>query len=430
MKISAFGSLILIFAVIAVFFIPAHETLLADNAGILAAASHEKAKYEDVRAEVDVPPELPFDFSFDINQTTGDFTCDVKSNVSSGYYSKPQLLKLTSSYELYYTTDGTLPDENSLKYDPDVGINIDSNMLICVRAKDNDKFSDVMAGSYVIFKDATSYKYAYGYNSLDSLEQYVYEKLYDTVVNFDPVFEVGNLGINYSQLCKIMFCVNYDNPMLFQMSDFPAIQKGTKDNVKEVYMYYLFDEDECKTLRESCQKRVDEIMSEADGSISLMDYIYNVHYSILDNAVYLDDPDDENIYDAYGVLVKGTGVCESYSRAFEYICQRMGVDNILVNGVSDDVPHMWNMIKFGDEWYHIDLTWDDGDDGNIYYDYFNVSDDIIEQYGYREISPPIGDGEMRDSENVYNYYELPVADSMEYNYSYYYYGETYDEVYY
>ena len=53
-----------------------------------------------------------------------------------------------------------------------------------------------------------------------------------------------------------------------------------------------------------------------------------------------------------------------------------GIESILVNGKSKDVLHMWNMVKIDGEWYHLDPTWDDTDDGTIY-KYFNLSDEYI-----------------------------------------------------
>ena len=65
-------------------------------------------------------------------------------------------------------------------------------------------------------------------------------------------------------------------------------------------------------------------------------------------------------YEAFGVLIDKVGVCESYSRAFQYICQRIGVENLRVVGDSQGIGHMWNMISLDNDWYHMYLTWDDG----------------------------------------------------------------------
>ena len=86
----------------------------------------------------------------------------------------------------------------------------------------------------------------------------------------------------------------------------------------------------------------------------------------------------------YGALVQGKAHCEGYSKAFSYLCNLAGIENVLVTGETY-VPHMWNMVKLGGNWYHVDVTWDDPDDqlheeysDVILYQYFMVTDSVIE----------------------------------------------------
>lgn len=48
-------------------------------------------------------------------------------------------------------------------------------------------------------------------------------------------------------------------------------------------------------------------------------------------------------------------VCAGYSRAYEYLCNAVGIDTIIVSGYE----HEWNMIKVGAYWYCVDVTFDD-----------------------------------------------------------------------
>lgn len=73
----------------------------------------------------------------------------------------------------------------------------------------------------------------------------------------------------------------------------------------------------------------------------------------------------------FGALIRGVGICNGYSVAFDALLRRAGIETILVDGT--DWAHMWNAVRIDGKWYHIDLTWDDrGDWGN--YDYFLLSD--------------------------------------------------------
>ena len=82
---------------------------------------------------------------------------------------------------------------------------------------------------------------------------------------------------------------------------------------------------------------------------------------------------------AYGALVNRMAVCDGYAGAFAYIMKdRFQVPCIMVS--SSQMAHAWNMINIGNEWYHVDVTWDDPVRdlvGRVAHDYFMLSDSVI-----------------------------------------------------
>ena len=91
-------------------------------------------------------------------------------------------------------------------------------------------------------------------------------------------------------------------------------------------------------------------------------------------------------------------------------CNEFGIKCIVVLGKADkegdfsgDKYHAWNLVKIGDESYHVDVTWDNMYDTEIHhisYDYFNVTTkDILKDH------QPIGG-------------PLPLCDSTRLNYFY------------
>ena len=75
---------------------------------------------------------------------------------------------------------------------------------------------------------------------------------------------------------------------------------------------------------------------------------------------------------AYSALVNGKTVCAGYSRAFQYIMNKLNITTYYVTGKSQGESHAWNIVKLGNGYYNIDLTWDDGK--IITYNYFNKTD--------------------------------------------------------
>lgn len=107
-------------------------------------------------------------------------------------------------------------------------------------------------------------------------------------------------------------------------------------------------------------------------------------------------------FTVYGALVKGIAVCEGYARAFQMLMDIAGIDCIMVTGTvgDDQVSHAWNMVKLEDDWYHIDVTFDDPypETSEIVYLYFNVTDEIIAK------------------DHSWNKNVTPQADATEYDY--------------
>lgn len=63
------------------------------------------------------------------------------------------------------------------------------------------------------------------------------------------------------------------------------------------------------------------------------------------------------IYDAYNFLKEGKGVCQAYMLTFSALMDKLGIPVSYVE--SDLLNHAWNVVKLGDNWYHVDVTWDD-----------------------------------------------------------------------
>lgn len=67
-----------------------------------------------------------------------------------------------------------------------------------------------------------------------------------------------------------------------------------------------------------------------------------------------------NCHSAYGILLEGYGVCESYAKAMSRLLDAVGIPNFYVVGDSDGGGHAWNYIQMPNgSWYLQDSTWND-----------------------------------------------------------------------
>ena len=114
------------------------------------------------------------------------------------------------------------------------------------------------------------------------------------------------------------------------------------------------------------------------------------HDIIVNNSYYAYEDDgvtpesDRWAHTVEGIMLRGAGVCESYTKTFQMLLNYCGVENIYVRGYAGE-PHAWNLVEIEDgEWYWFDLTWDDTPDfmWGVIYNYFCVTDS--QQLGWRD----------------------------------------------
>lgn len=115
------------------------------------------------------------------------------------------------------------------------------------------------------------------------------------------------------------------------------------------------------------QARSQNLSSEYDQALWLHDWL--THNADYDVSMTMNSPE--------GVLLHGTGVCESYTLAYQMLLHELGIDNIYVTGYGNGGAHAWLLVSLDGEWVHIDPTWGDPVGGEEGHDYFGLNDYLI-----------------------------------------------------
>ena len=102
-----------------------------------------------------------------------------------------------------------------------------------------------------------------------------------------------------------------------------------------------------------------------DSSKNVRENIKIFHDYIVKNTEYDSEykPDvstDDTSSNAYGVLIKGKGICSGYADAMSLFLEKMHVNNFRISSQT----HEWNAVYVEGAWYHIDATWDDPTNAN------------------------------------------------------------------
>ncbi len=148
---------------------------------------------------------------------------------------------------------------------------------------------------------------------------------------------------------------------------------------------YDFDKDTLLQMKETLENKACQIVaSYTSRDMPAYMKVLIIHDYIIDHCSYATGSDAETnpiYFTAYGALVNGTAVCDGYASAAEILFSLCGIENQKVMGTSNGTGHAWNMVKIDNEYYHIDVTWDDPVSSSgiqyLIYDYFNLTDSEI-----------------------------------------------------
>jgi len=102
-----------------------------------------------------------------------------------------------------------------------------------------------------------------------------------------------------------------------------------------------------------------ENLSEAEKALILHDRL--VLWTTYDTENYLNDTVEGITHTAYGALINRLTVCSGYAQAYQYLLACAGIYSEICS--SYEMNHAWNIVYIDGVPYHVDVTWDDPDDG-------------------------------------------------------------------
>lgn len=267
------------------------------------------------------------------------------------------------------------------------------------------------------------------YNQLTDNEKKVYDELNNGLTHHLEKIKL-NTDISRESLCRVYDAVltTMELQMYCPTRTYQYMYVESSGKVTEIIPQYKYTAEQTVQMRQDLENVTDNILSQLTDEMTQTDKVRYFHDYIIGHCEYdrevigstseqieyiMENSDYDN---AYGVLVKGTGVCEGYARTFRYLCERTGIDCELISGIADNVQHMWNMVNIDGSWYHIDLTWDDPivnndpeDCNNIRYDYFNLNDEQISQSHEPDRSYFEYPEANSEDAGYYRYYDLEVS---------------------
>lgn len=235
-------------------------------------------------------------------------------------------------------------------------------------------------------------RYRHLYEQLDDTAKKIYDKLYESRENM----KTGTYRIDFGNEFQILLSqadgesklkkeyqsaietLIYENPEIFYLnatSMYINIEKVIKITSTKYNVYidngskpnYLAEGFNSKEDIDTYQTKIEKVRDYIVKNIKdKNDYekIKLTHNYLRDTINYESTISKNNIYDIYGALVLRECVCEGYAKAFQYIMNEVGIDNVIVigtgtNSMGKTENHVWNYVKLDKKWYAVDVTWDD-----------------------------------------------------------------------
>lgn len=183
-------------------------------------------------------------------------------------------------------------------------------------------------------------------------EKEVQKVLLEAWDSFAESCDLSSYGLEASELITIYFGTLNTYPRYFYVKSSISYSRDEAGIVEEIDIEY---KSEAGQLLEGYDRVIANVVKNVDKSWSDMEKALYVNDYLARNCQY--DAEAPNAHSSYGALVDKKAVCQGYALAFLELTRQLDVTCEMVT--SKSVNHAWNMIKIGNSYYHVDVTWND-----------------------------------------------------------------------
>lgn len=201
-------------------------------------------------------------------------------------------------------------------------------------------------------------------DKLKRLYKQIYANANQRVSAFAPVENV-----NTTELKTAFEAFFNDHPEIFWIQTGYSCKHTQNGQCVEIILKFYPIANNLEAAKNEFETQAQNIINGASACKTDYEKEKYVHDAIITKVEY--DASAEMSQSAYSALVNGKSVCAGYARAFQYIMHQLGIPAYYCTGYSGE-EHAWNIVKLADEYYNVDVTWDDTDPAT--YNYFNKTD--------------------------------------------------------
>ena len=228
----------------------------------------------------------------------------------------------------------------------------------------------------------------YYYSRMTPGEKYIYEALYEAIINGRKSAEVEG-SVDADMVTEIYFSIVLDNPHLYYLGrEISIVRYSGADERTLIEPSYTLSREIIRDFNGRIERGVNDLIGRLKlDEVSDQEAVRRLHDYLASEADYDDTALDErkegrliSAHSVIGIFSKQCAVCDGISKTVKLVLNCLNIPCIVVAGQSafeeDNGSHAWNIVKIGQIAYHLDMTWDINlsRKGDISYEYFLISD--------------------------------------------------------
>lgn len=258
----------------------------------------------------------------------------------------------------------------------------------------------------------------YYYNKLNDNQKSIYKSLANGIKNLSNEIVLKNYkyidrqtSTSDVELAFTYFCL--DHPEVFYLNSNYTVTNMTSIIGNRVFVrvsYSVQNVDELNLKIDSINQVIEEYLKKLENKTNFEAELF-IHDELAKEIKYFSYSDINNVYGKYhtieGAFLEKKAVCDGLTKAVQILLSNVDIENIIVLGKLENIPHAWNMVKLEDKWYNLDITSNKSIaltsvQNAVIHSYFNVSDEVLNSthtFDNKNVVPV-----SKNLNNEYNYY--------------------------
>ena len=175
----------------------------------------------------------------------------------------------------------------------------------------------------------------------------------EVVINYKKL----GIAIDAQEAQYIQKYLVRQEPRMFHLKDWGATVVTDENGIVETQSFYIgngmSEEDHYQKTLVAIEQEVQQILSNIKEDMTIYQAIQAVQKAYEKSIRYSNTGSPS---DLRGAFLAKKAICGGYTKGFEYLLLRMGIENIWVEGQAGGY-HAWNHVKVNGKWYLADTTW-------------------------------------------------------------------------